>query len=101
MNQHRLSADSTEGQCRLAPLAFCVQDSKQLFDHCVRLMFRLHANLSNDLLKGHRERFEIIFRQLKHFYMQVINISYFNDLSPLLMLPAFLPIFDEFLMILN
>ncbi|CAO1398062.1 unnamed protein product [Diamesa hyperborea] len=96
-NQLRLSTDSTAGQCRLRPLVSCVQDSIQLYDHCMHVMFYLHEKVSSDLLTGHRERFEIIFRQLKHFYMQIYDISYFEDLRSVLLLPAYLPNFVSFI----
>ena len=59
----------------------------------MHMMFYLHEKVSSDLLIGHRERFEILFRQLKHFYMQVYDISYFEELRPVLLLPAYLPNF--------
>lgn len=68
------------GQCRLAPLIPCIQDSNQLYDFVVRIMFRLHANLPSDLLTGHRQRFSTLFHQLKSFYSQSRTLQYFVGL---------------------
>lgn len=75
------------GQCRLAPLIPCIQDSNQLYDFCVRLMFLLHANLPEDLLVGHRERFRTLFRQLNSFYKQASQLQYFQALITVPKLP--------------
>lgn len=40
------------GQCRLSPLIPLIQDSNQLYDFLVRIMFKLHGNLPNDVLQG-------------------------------------------------
>lgn len=93
MNQLRLTGDSTAGQCRLGPLVFCAQDSYQLYSYCVHLMCILHKNVSHDLLKTHSERFETIFRQLKHFYMQISNISYLGQFITIPTLPLHPPNF--------
>lgn len=45
-----VSSLSLPGQCRLASLIPCIQDSNQLYDFVVRLMFLLHANLPDDLV---------------------------------------------------
>lgn len=75
------------GQCRLAPLIPCIQDSNQLYDFVVRLMFLLHANLPDDLLSGHRERFRTLFRQLNSFYKQAGQLQYFVSLIKVPQLP--------------
>lgn len=76
------------GQCRLAPLIPCIQDSNQLYDFVVRLMFLLHANLPDDLLNGHRERFRTLFRQLNSFYRQAGQLQYFQTLIKVPSLPG-------------
>lgn len=76
------------GQCRLAPLIPCIQDSNQLYDFVVRLMFLLHANLPDDLLNGHRERFRTLFRQLNNFYKQAGQLQYFVNLIKVPSLPS-------------
>ena len=76
------------GQCRLAPLIPCIQDSNQLYDFVVRLMFLLHANLPDDLLNGHRERFRALFRQLNSFYRAAGQLQYFVSLIKVPALPA-------------
>lgn len=45
------------GQCRLSPLIPLIQDSNQLYDFLVRIMFKLHGNLPNDVLQGKKETF--------------------------------------------
>lgn len=75
------------GQCRLAPLIPLIQDSNPLYDHLVRIMFRLHANLPPDLLNGHRTRFLTIFHQLKNFYTQTRILQYFENLITVPKLP--------------
>lgn len=75
-----VSSMTPAGQCRLAPLIPTIQDSNQLYDFVVRLMFLLHANLPDDLLTGHRERFRTLFRQLNSFYKQAGQLQYFVNL---------------------
>ena len=41
------------GQCRLAPLIVCIQDSVHLYDYTVKLLFLLHQHLPPDTLSGH------------------------------------------------
>lgn len=43
---------TSAGQCRLSPLIPLIQDSNQLYDFLVRIMFKLHGNLPNDILMG-------------------------------------------------
>lgn len=43
---------TSAGQCRLSPLIPLIQDSNQLYDFLVRIMFKLHSNLPNDILGG-------------------------------------------------
>lgn len=43
---------TSAGQCRLSPLIPLIQDSSQLYDFLVRIMFKLHSNLPNDVLAG-------------------------------------------------
>jgi huntingtin interacting protein 1 len=82
-----VSSMTPAGQCRLAPLIPCIQDSNQLYDFVVRLMFLLHANLPDDLLSGHRERFRTLFRQLNNFYKQAGQLQYFVNLIKVPQLP--------------
>lgn len=74
-----VSSMTPSGQCRLAPLIPTIQDSNQLYDFAVRLMFLLHANLPDDLLTGHRERFRTLFRQLNSFYKQAGQVFKMNN----------------------
>lgn len=88
-----VSSMTSAGQCRLAPLIPCIQDSNQLYDFVVRLMFLLHANISEDLLTGHRERFRTLFRQLNSFYRQAGQLQYFSTLIKVPTLPREAPNF--------
>lgn len=83
------------GQCRLSPLIPLIQDSNQLYDFIVRIMFKLHGNLPNDVLSGHRDRFRAIFTQLKAFYNQSRNLQYFVNLITVPKLPEKAPNFDS------
>ncbi|XP_062561752.1 huntingtin-interacting protein 1 isoform X2 [Armigeres subalbatus] len=90
-----VSSMTSAGQCRLAPLIPCIQDSNPLYDFLVRIMFKLHANLPSDLLTGHRERFRTIFHQLKSFYNQSRNLQYFVNLITVPKLPDRPPNFEQ------
>ncbi|XP_055533824.1 huntingtin-interacting protein 1 isoform X2 [Wyeomyia smithii] len=90
-----VSSMTSPGQCRLAPLIPCIQDSNPLYDFVVRIMFKLHANLPSDLLTGHRERFRTLFHQLKSFYNQSRNLQYFVNLITVPKLPDAPPNFEQ------
>uniref|UniRef100_A0A1Q3FJE9 Putative actin-binding protein n=1 Tax=Culex tarsalis TaxID=7177 RepID=A0A1Q3FJE9_CULTA len=90
-----VSSMTSAGQCRLAPLIPCIQDSNPLYDFVVRIMFKLHANLPSDLLTGHRERFRTLFHQLKSFYNQSRNLQYFVNLITVPKLPDAQPNFEQ------
>ncbi|XP_050073538.1 huntingtin-interacting protein 1 isoform X7 [Anopheles maculipalpis] len=89
-----VSSMTSAGQCRLAPLIPCIQDSNPLYDMLVRVMFKLHANLPSDLLTGHRQRFNTLFHQLKSFYGQSRNLQYFVNLITVPKLPEAPPNFE-------
>lgn len=82
-----------QGQCRLAPIITLIQDSNPLYDISVRLMFKLHEKLPNDVLSGHRERFTGLFNKLKFFYESVRPLQYFHDLISVPQLPERSPDF--------
>lgn len=86
---------TSAGQCRLSPLIPLIQDSNQLYDFLVRIMFKLHGNLPNDVLQGHRDRFRAIFTQLKSFYGQSRNLQYFHNLITVPKLPESAPNFGS------
>ncbi|XP_035789603.1 huntingtin-interacting protein 1-like isoform X2 [Anopheles albimanus] len=90
-----VSSMTSPGQCRLAPLIPCIQDSNPLYDMLVRVMFKLHANLPSDLLTGHRQRFNTLFHQLKQFYGQSRNLQYFVNLITVPKLPEAPPNFQQ------
>lgn len=93
INTYRISSMTQAGQCRLAPLITLIQDSNPLYDISVRLMFKLHEKLPNDVLSGHRERFSGIFARLKLFYENVRPLQYFHDLITVPQLPEQSPNF--------
>lgn len=75
------------GQCRLAPLIPCIQDASQLYDYCVKILFKLHGALPADTLAGHRDRFSKHFQELKTFYSTVKHRQYFKHLITIPSLP--------------
>ncbi|XP_034948631.1 huntingtin-interacting protein 1 isoform X2 [Chelonus insularis] len=75
------------GQCRLAPLIPCIQDASQLYDYCVKILFKLHGALPADTLKGHRDRFSKQFQDLKTFYNTIKHMQYFKHLITIPALP--------------
>lgn len=95
INTYRLSSMTPQGQCRLAPLITLIQDSNPLYDICVRIMFRLHEGLPHDVLMGHRNRFNDIFKKLKAFYESVRPLQYFSDVIQLPHLPENAPNFSS------
>lgn len=78
---------TSSGQCRLAPLIQCIQDSSQLYDYCVKILFKLYAQLPADLLSGHRTRFLKQFQKLRDFYLFSSNLQYFKNLIHIPLLP--------------
>ena len=62
LDMSRANSMTNAGQCRLAPLIPCIQDSSCLYDYCVKVLFKLHAVLPPGTLDGHRNRF---FSQFK------------------------------------
>uniref|UniRef100_A0A1B6E1U0 ENTH domain-containing protein n=1 Tax=Clastoptera arizonana TaxID=38151 RepID=A0A1B6E1U0_9HEMI len=56
LDMSRSNSMTSSGQCRLAPLIPIIQDSSQLYDFCVKILFKLHASLTSDVLSGHRQR---------------------------------------------
>ncbi|XP_029035816.2 huntingtin-interacting protein 1 [Osmia bicornis bicornis] len=78
---------TASGQCRLAPLIPCVLDASQLYDYCVKILFKLHSTLPADTLAGHRDRFSKQFQELKKFYNTVKQRQYFKHLITIPALP--------------
>ncbi|XP_077298661.1 huntingtin-interacting protein 1-like isoform X2 [Arctopsyche grandis] len=83
----RTSSMTSSGQCRLAPLIPCIQDSNQLYDFSVKLLFKLHSMLTADTLAGHRERFLKQFKLQKKFYQTADNMQYFKNLITIPSMP--------------
>ena len=42
LDMSRSNSMTNAGQCRLAPLIPCIQDSSHIYDFIVKLLFRLH-----------------------------------------------------------
>lgn len=76
----RLNSMTTAGQCHLAPLVVCIQDSSLLYDQAVKILFKLHASLPASTLEGHRLRFVSQHKSLKDFYIDASNLQYFKTL---------------------
>lgn len=87
LDMARSNSMTNSGQCRLAPLIPCIQDSSQLYDYTVKVLFKLHAALPADTLCGHRERFLKQFKQLQQFYLSSVNLQYFKHLIQVPLLP--------------
>lgn len=83
----RCNSMMSSGQCRLAPLIPCVQDSSRLYDYCVKILFKLHSSLPPDTLIGHRDRFLKQFKVLREFYLVANNLQYFKHLIQIPLLP--------------
>ncbi|CAH0715383.1 unnamed protein product, partial [Brenthis ino] len=84
----RANSMTASGQCRLAALIPCAQDSSHIYDCNVRLLFRLHAALPADVLAGHRERFRQQFKKLSSFYKHASSLQYYRNLLTLPVLPS-------------
>ncbi|KAJ1531952.1 hypothetical protein ONE63_000590 [Megalurothrips usitatus] len=100
LDMSRSNSMTSCGQCRLAPLIPCIQDSSQLYDYCVKILFKLHLELPPDTLQGHRDRFMKQFKDLKQFYLNANTLQYFRNLIHIPPLPEKPPNFliqSEFL----
>lgn len=42
MDQSRANSMTSGGQCRLNPFLVCIQESSLLYDHIVKILFKLH-----------------------------------------------------------
>lgn len=87
LDRSRSNSMTPSGQCRLAPLIMCIQDSSQLYDFSVKILFKLHSALPPTTLEGHRERFLNQFKLLKAFYYHSSNLQYFQNLITIPRLP--------------
>jgi huntingtin interacting protein 1 len=87
LDMSRSNSMTNQGQCRLAPLIPCIQDSSQLYDYSVKVLFKLHAALPPGTLDGHRNRFLNQFKILKLFYLNSKNLQYFKNLIQVPLLP--------------
>ncbi|XP_075220434.1 huntingtin-interacting protein 1-like isoform X2 [Lycorma delicatula] len=87
LDMSRSNSMTSSGQCILAPLIPIIQDSSQLYDYSVRILFKLHASLPPDILTGHRQRFLKQFVELRQFYMSASMLQYFKTLIQIPPLP--------------
>ncbi|XP_074595848.1 huntingtin interacting protein 1 isoform X2 [Brevipalpus obovatus] len=87
LDMSRANSMTNAGQCRLAPLIPCIQDSSQLYDYSVKVLFKLHGALPPGTLDGHRNRFLIQFKALRQFYLNSSNLQYFRYLIQIPLLP--------------
>lgn len=88
MDRNRSNSMTESGQLKLAPIIILIQESNQLYDFCVKFMFKLHDNLPGDTLEGHRDRFLKNFRELSKFYECCRNLQYFKSLISIPQLPS-------------
>ena len=68
------------GQCRLAALAPCTNDTSRLLELTTNLMRYLHLALPWDTLSGHRARFIEIHSALRRLYEEMSNLQYLRSL---------------------
>lgn len=87
LDTSRASSMTNAGQCRLAPLIPCIQDSSCLYDYCVKVLFKLHSALPSSTLEGHRSRCYGQFKLLKQFYVNSSHLQYFKNLIQVPALP--------------
>lgn len=92
---YHVNSMTQAGQCRVAPLIPCVQDASPIYDCLVRIMFKLHSHLPNELLTGHRERFRTVFQQLRAFFETSRSLQYFVNLIQVPKLPDSAPNFSS------
>lgn len=88
-----MSSITATGQCLMAPLVPCIQDSKSLYDCAVNTMFRLHNNLPHDLLRDLRQRFDRNLILLRNIFLQAAESKYFELLIDIPQLPDRAPNF--------
>jgi huntingtin interacting protein 1 len=93
LDMSKATSMTAGGQCRLAPLIVCIQDSVHLYDYTVKLLFLLHQHLPPDTLSGHSSRFLAQFDRLRKFYYNSSNLQYFKHLVQVPTLPATPPNF--------
>lgn len=93
LDMSKATSMTTSGQCKLAPLIICIQEASLLYDYLVKMMFKLYAALPPDILTGHQDRFNNLFKALKQFYYTSSNLQYFKYLVSIPTLPEVPPNF--------
>uniref|UniRef100_A0AAF5DC24 Phosphatidylinositol-4,5-bisphosphate 4-phosphatase n=1 Tax=Strongyloides stercoralis TaxID=6248 RepID=A0AAF5DC24_STRER len=89
----RVSSLVPSGQCLLAPLILVVLDSSKFYDYLVKIIFKLHSSLPADVLVGHRDRFNGLFKKVKKFYEDAGKMQYFKYLVSVPQIPSSPPDF--------
>ncbi|CAL8093271.1 unnamed protein product [Calicophoron daubneyi] len=80
LDSTKAAAYTPAGHCRLTPLLLCIQDAATLYELIVRIIFKLHEELGNATISGHRERFAGLHNDLKAFFEYVSRMQYFNSM---------------------
>ncbi|KAF6038196.1 Hip1 [Bugula neritina] len=75
------------GQCKLYPLVLAVQDSCQLYDYLVKVLFKLHKAIPPDTLGDLRARFLSQYKSAKQFYQTCQGLQYFKGIIQVPTLP--------------
>merc|ERR1719347_1110773 len=87
LDMSKSNSMTSSGQCRLAPLIVCIQDSVHVYDYTVKLLFLLHQQLPQDTLAGLTDRFLDQFSMLRKFYLTSSNLQYYKHLVQVPSLP--------------
>lgn len=88
-----MNSISATGQCLIAPLVPCIQDSKSLYDCAEKTMFKLHSYLSLDILRDLQQRFDRTLILLRNIFLQASESKYFEGLIDVPQLPNRAPDF--------
>ncbi|XP_067938200.1 huntingtin-interacting protein 1-like isoform X2 [Watersipora subatra] len=81
------------GQCKLYPLVLAVQDSCQLYDYLVKILFKLHKVIPPETLGDLRTRFSGQYKLLKQFYQTCDGLQFYKGLIQVPTLPDLPPNF--------
>ena len=68
------------GQCRLAALVPCTHDTSRLLELTTNLIRLLHLALPFDTLEGHRQRFQMIHKELRKLYEDMSHILFLRSM---------------------
>jgi hypothetical protein len=87
MDRSRNSTQTASGQNRLSACIPIILDSQQLYSLTVKFLSILHTQLPSEPLSGFRDRFLQIYRELKAFYAQCVNLQYIRQLVRVPLMP--------------